>query len=70
MRVDVGSHHRGDTVNEDYGDPVGANGVPSFLVLSADGEIVDTGRDTDLMNATYRCYGIEMIVDWLESMAD
>jgi tetratricopeptide (TPR) repeat protein len=76
LQVDVGSHHRWDTVDreytvdDEYESFTDCFGVPSFLVLSADGTIHAWKADTELMGADHRCYDVPKIVKWLKQASE
>jgi tetratricopeptide (TPR) repeat protein len=69
VRMNQGSVHRGDTLDEEYGQVMRKYGVPCFFVLNPDGTIHVAQSDADLMSAPNRSFGVEEIATWLEKMA-
>jgi tetratricopeptide (TPR) repeat protein len=66
-RVDLGSHHRGMTIDREYGGVFDEHGVPSFFVLEPDGSIRAIQKDVELMGPSGRGYDRGRILDWLRS---
>ncbi len=70
VRLDYGAHHRGMSVDAQYGDLFQTFGVPCFLVLDPDGDIVSIEKDAALYRVENRCYDPARLAKWLTETAN
>ena len=68
VRMNQGAMHRGLSLDREFGNVWAEHGVPSFFILETDGSIRSIRKDRDLFNPSTRCYDVEKIVAWLESV--
>jgi hypothetical protein len=70
VRMDQGGMHKGLTLDREFGNVWREHGVPSFFVLDAEGSIRAIQEDRELLDPSTRCYDVEKIVEWLQSIEE